>query len=88
LQCSNQFINQIDAMFYYNYFWGMDFIWWFLWIILMVWIFAVPYDIPGQRNRIIGPLDALQRRFAAGEIGPDEYHERKKVIEMDFIKRS
>jgi hypothetical protein len=19
-------------MFYYNYFWGMDFIWWFLWI--------------------------------------------------------
>jgi uncharacterized membrane protein len=30
----------------------------------------------------------LQRRFAAGEIGPDEYHERKKIIEMDYIKQS
>jgi len=75
-------------MFYYNYFWGMDFIWWFLWIIMMVWIFAIPYDIPGQRNKLITPLLALQRRFASGEIGPDEYHERKKIIEMDYIKRS
>ena len=75
-------------MFYYNYFWGMDFIWWFLWIIMLVWIFAIPYDIPGQRNRILSPLDSLQRRFAAGEIGLDEYEERKKIIEIDYIKRS
>jgi putative membrane protein len=75
-------------MFYYNYFWGMDFIWWFLWIIMLVWIFAIPYDIPGQRNRAISPLDALQRRFAAGEIDQDEYHQKKKIMEMDFIKRS
>jgi putative membrane protein len=53
-----------------------------------VWIFAIPYDIPGQRNRRPGPLDALQRRFAAGEIGADEYHERKKIIEMDYIRQS
>jgi putative membrane protein len=75
-------------MFYYNYFWGMDFIWWFFLGVLLVWIFAIPYDIPGQRNRRPGPLNALQRRFAAGEIGPDEYHERKKIIEMDYIKQS
>jgi len=75
-------------MFYYNYFWGMDFIWWFFLGVLLVWIFAIPYDIPGQRNRRPGPLDALQRRFAAGEIGPDEYHERKKIIEMDYIKQN
>lgn len=75
-------------MFYYSYFWGMDLIWWFLWIILLIWVFAIPYDIPGQRNPLLGPFDALQRRFAAGEIGPDEYQERKKIIEMDFIKRS
>ena len=66
----------------------MDFIWWFLWIMLLIWIFAIPYDIPGQRNKKNNPLDALQRRFAAGEIGPDEYHERKKIIEMDYIQRS
>jgi putative membrane protein len=66
----------------------MDFIWWVLWIMLLIWIFAIPYDIPGQRNRTVNSLDALQRRFASGEIGPDEYHERKKIIEMDFIKKS
>jgi len=75
-------------MFYYNYFWGMDFIWWFLWVLLLVWIFAIPYNIPGQRNRTISPLDALQRRFASGEIGANEYLERKKIIEMDYIRRS
>jgi putative membrane protein len=75
-------------MFYNNYFWGMGFIWWFVWLILLLWIFAIPYDIPFQRNRPISPLDALQRRFASGEIGVDEYREKKKIIEMDFIKRS
>jgi putative membrane protein len=75
-------------MFYYNYFWGMDFIWWFLWIMMLVWIFAIPYDIPGQRNKTIGPLEALQRRFAVGEIGPNEYHERKKIIEIELIERT
>ncbi len=75
-------------MFYYNNFWGMDFIWWFIWIMLLFWIFAVPYDIPFQRNRRLSPLDTLQRRFAAGDISPEEYHEKKKIIEMDYIKRS
>ena len=72
-------------MFYYNYFWGMDFIWWFLWIMLLVWVFAVPYDIPGQRNRKLNAFDALQLRFASGEIGPEEYHERKKILEIETI---
>lgn len=75
-------------MFYYNYFWGMDFFWWILWIMLMIWVFAVPYDIPGQRNKRLSPLGDLQLLFASGEIGPDEYHERKKIIEMDAIRRS
>ncbi len=75
-------------MFYYNSFWGMDFIWWFIWIVLLFWIFAIPYDIPFQRNRRTSPLDTLQRRFAAGDISPEEYHEKKKIIEMDYIKRS
>jgi len=37
---------------------------------------------------MITPLDALKRRFAAGEIGSDEYHERMKIIEMEYLKRS
>jgi putative membrane protein len=71
-------------MIYNNYYWGMNFIWWFLWIILLFWIFAVPYNIPGQRNKKDSPLDILQRRFASGEITTDEYNEKRKLLEFDL----
>ncbi|RKR84723.1 putative membrane protein [Mucilaginibacter gracilis] len=71
-------------MFYYNNFWGMDFIWWFIWIMLLIWIFAIPYDIPFQRNAKNSPLDILQKRFASGEISRDDYDERKKIILADL----
>jgi putative membrane protein len=86
-QLCSVFINQylkIKIMFYYNNFWGMDFVWWCVWLIFLFWIFAVPYDIPFQRNRKNSPLDILKKRFAAGEIGPDDYNERKKIIEADL----
>lgn len=75
-------------MMYTMNYWGMDLIWWFLWILMLVWIFAVPYDIPGQRNKKDGPLAILLKRYAAGEIGAEEYNERKKIIEMELIRRS
>ncbi len=68
-------------MFYENYYWGMNPIWWFLWIVLLIWIFATPYDIPGQRKRKNAPLDILQRRFASGEINEEEYEAKKKMLE-------
>ncbi len=67
-----------------TYYWGMNFIWWFIWIILLLWIFALPYNIPGQRNRKDSPLDILQKRFASGEISTDEYNEKKKLLEFDL----
>ncbi|HEK19606.1 SHOCT domain-containing protein [Mucilaginibacter sp. 44-25] len=73
-------------MYYNNSFWGMDLIWWFAWFIMLTWIFAVRYNIPGQRNKKDGPLDLLLKRFASGEIGKEEYHERKKIIETEMIK--
>ncbi len=69
-------------MYNYNY-WGMGVIWWVVWIMLLVWIFAVPYNIPGQRHRNDSPLDILQKRFASGEITNDEYQVMKKVLEND-----
>jgi putative membrane protein len=75
-------------MFYYSSFWGMNMIWWFVWIILMFWIFATPYNIPGQRKKKDGPLDILQRRFALGEITNEEYQEKKKTIEHDLSRFS
>ncbi|WP_192901966.1 SHOCT domain-containing protein [Mucilaginibacter psychrotolerans] len=71
-------------MFYYNNFWGMDFIWWCVWIMLLFWIFATPYDIPFQRNKKNNPLDILQRRLASGEIDKADYEERKKIILADI----
>lgn len=33
-------------------------------LILIIWIFAVPYNIPGQRGSKDTPLDLLKKRFA------------------------
>jgi len=74
-------IIKISIMYEGSYFWGMDIIWWFIWICLVVWIFALPYDIPGQRKRKNSPLDVLKARFAAGQITKDEYQESKKILE-------
>ena len=67
-------------MFYYNNLGGMNFIWWFIWIMLFLWIFAIPFNIPGQRFKKDSPLDVLQKQFASGQITKDEYQERKKML--------
>jgi putative membrane protein len=68
-------------MMYNGGFWGMHPLWWVLWIVIIFWIFATPYDIPGQRRRKDSPLDILKKRFAAGEITAEEYQEKKKILE-------
>ena len=64
----------------YNY-WGMNLIWWLIWIVLLFWIFATPYNIPWQRMKKDSPLDILKKRFASGEINTVEYEEMKKTLE-------
>jgi putative membrane protein len=72
------------ANFYEGYhFLGMHLIWWVLWFIFLAWIFAVPYDIPGQRNKKDSPVDILRKRFASGQITKEEYSERKKILESE-----
>ncbi len=68
-------------MFYENYYWGMNIVWWLIWLILLFWIFATPYDIPGQRRKRVSPRDILKKRFAEGEITTEEYYEKLKIIE-------
>lgn len=69
-------------MYYENYhFWGMHLVWWFVWGILIFWIFATPYDIPGQRAKKDSPLDILKKRFASGQISREEFQQNKKLIE-------
>jgi putative membrane protein len=65
----------------YDYnFLGMHLGWWFLWGILLIWIFVVPYDLPGQRNKKISPLEILKSRYASGEISYEEFQEMKKYL--------
>jgi putative membrane protein len=68
-------------MFYENYYWGMNWIWWGLWILALFWIYATPYSIPGQRFKKETALDILKKRLALNEISLEEYKERKKAID-------
>ena len=68
---------------YNNYnFVGMHMVWWFVWVVLLFWIFASPYTIPGQRARKDTALDVLKKRLASGEIGAEKYQEIKKTLEV------
>ncbi len=69
-----------------NSYWGMHLIWWILWILFLVWIFATPYSVPGQKRKKEDPFEILKRRYAAGEIDTQEYEERKKILERDSKK--
>ncbi len=71
---------------FYNNFWGMNLLWWVVWMVVLFWIFALPYDIPGQRNRRETALDILQKRLAAGEITIQKYTETKQLIKSDLEK--
>jgi putative membrane protein len=70
-----------------NYYYGMNIIWWVIWVVLLFWIFAIPYDIPGQRRKKESAFDILKKRYADGQITEAEYTDKKKVLEKEF-KRS
>lgn len=73
---------------YTNYYYGMNVIWWVLWMVLLFWIFAVPYDIPGQRRKKDSALDALQKRYANGNITGAEYLDQKRILDQEPRKLS
>ncbi|CAM3782791.1 SHOCT domain-containing protein [Flavobacterium gelidilacus] len=62
---------------------GMHLIWWIIWMIFIIWIFATPWNIPGQRAKKDSPLDILKKRFAKGEISKEEYEESKKLLKSE-----
>jgi putative membrane protein len=68
------------------HFGGMHLIWWFIWMIFIFWIFATPWDVPGQRKKKDSPLDILQKRFAEGQITKENYQEHKALLEKDLSK--
>lgn len=61
-------------------FWGMNLIWWVIMLVLFIWIFATPYEIPGQRRKKESPFENLKRRYAEGEINTIEFKEQKSIM--------
>ncbi len=70
-----------------NYFWGMDLIWWFVWIFFMFIIFGMYSPVHRSRLGQDSALDLLQRRFASGEMTKEDYSERKQILENDLKKK-
>lgn len=60
---------------------GMHLIWWIIWLVLLVWIFFIPFDIPYQKPKNEDPLQILKKRFAKGEITKEEYEDFKEILE-------
>ena len=59
---------------------GMHGIWWGLWILLILWIFLIPYPTPGQKRKKDNAMEILRERFARGEISEEEFEQRKKLL--------
>jgi putative membrane protein len=69
--------------FFDNNYGGMHSIWWIIWVILLIWIFFIPYDIPYKRTKKDDPLNILKKRFANGEITKEEFEESKKILKLE-----
>ena len=50
-------------------------------MMLLVWIFALPYDIPGARRPESDPIETLKLRYARGDISSEEFKERRTALE-------
>ena len=70
-------------MYYADSFLGMDLIWWIVFIVILVWIFILPYNIPGQRKEKNSPLDILKKRFAAGDITAETFKRDSTLLKGD-----
>ena len=66
------------------WFFGMHFLWWAFWILLIGALFSTVTPVPKNQLRSgERALDILRRRYAAGQVSTEEYERRKAVLERD-----
>lgn len=64
--------------------WGMGFGWFIglAFIVLLIWlVIRLVNQDSYHRNRNNSALDILKERYAKGEIGKEEFEEKRKLIE-------
>lgn len=64
---------------------GMHWVWWIFWIALVGVIVFYGWGRPSEQRRRPRetPHEVLRRRLASGEITPDQYEERKALLDRD-----
>ena len=64
---------------------GMHFLWWIFWLVLIGVIVFYVWGRTGEQRRQPreSPHEVLLRRLASGEITPDQYEERKALLDRD-----
>lgn len=69
---------------------GMHFLWWIFWLALIGLIVFYGWGRPGEPRRRPRetPHEVLRRRLASGEITPDQYEERKALLDRDAAGKS
>lgn len=64
---------------------GMHGLWWIFWIVLIGVIVFYGWGRPGseQRRARETPHEVLRRRLASGEVTPEQYEQRKALLDRD-----
>ena len=68
----------------YDY-WGMHLLWWIFWIAMLAIIFFTPW-VSTKRSSKSSLLHTLRKTYAEGKITTEEYEERKRFLESEFLK--
>jgi len=77
-------------MYYENYYFGINIIWWGLGIILLCFIFMffliflIPSDSASQKLKREFAHNILQKKFIKGDITELEYNDKKKILQKKF----
>lgn len=72
-------------MFYDGGMLGMHGWWWFFWLLVVAGVLFYGWGRPGRRrdHPREAPHEVLRRRLANGEITPQQYEERKVLLDRD-----
>ena len=64
---------------------GMHWFWWLFWVVVVAAILYAPWSSPGRRGKPPRetPHEVLRRRLASGEVTPQEYEQRKALLDCD-----